>query len=150
MNTVTANKVIDRALLLNEGGAIVIPCSSFREMEKLRVRLYKIKKQLERKHKKLAFSLDITRKVSENKWTLYVTKDSSLSGVFIIEAGEAAPFTLEEQAPEEEEEELTSEQAQEEPLEEQAPENFDDVAIRIEEAQNLEEENEETSKNNIS
>lgn len=148
MDTVTANKVIDRALLLNEGGAIVIPCSSFGEMEKLRVRLYKIKKQLERKHKKLAFSLDITRKVSENKWTLYVTKDSSLSGVFIIEAGEAAPFTLEEQAPEEEEEEPKPEfkEEEEEEKEEMPTEDFDDVAAKIEEAQNLEEENEENVK----
>jgi hypothetical protein len=137
---ITASKVIDRAILLEEGGAIVIPCSSYEEMEKLRTRLYKIRRQLKSQHRELSSSIDITRKVRENKWTLYITKDTGLSGVFIVEDGEAKPFTLEEQTPE---------QVPEEPLE-QAPEDFDEVAAKIEEAQDLQEENEETSKNNIS
>ena len=137
---ITASKVIDRAILLEEGGAIVIPCSSYEEMEKLRTRLYKIRRQLKSQHRELSSSIDITRKVRENKWTLYITKDTGLSGVFIVEAGEAKPFTL-EQAPEQ--------VPEEEPLE-QAPEDFDEVAARMEEAQDLQEENEETSKNNIS
>ena len=139
MSILTAGKIIDRALLLEEGGAVVIPCSSYEEMEKLRVRLYKIRKQLEGKHRELAFSLDITRRISKNKdkWTLYVTKDASLSGVFILEAGEAMPFDEDEFNEKEEE--------KEEPVE-----DFDDVALKIEEAQKLEKEKQETSKNNIS
>ena len=141
---ITASKVIDRAILLEEGGAIVIPCSSYEEMEKLRTRLYKIRRQLKSQHRELSSSIDITRKVRENKWTLYITKDTGLSGVFIVEDGEAKPFTLEEQAPEQ--------VPEEEPLE-QAPEDFDEVAARMEEAQDLQEDSsefQETSKNNIS
>ncbi|MCE7738500.1 MAG: hypothetical protein GPJ50_03885 [Candidatus Heimdallarchaeota archaeon] len=96
---------------------------------------------MEKQHRELSFSLDITRKIGKNKWTLYVTKDANLSGVFIIEAGEAKPFTL-EQAPEEEPSEPS------EPLE--PTEDFDDVATKIEATQDLQEEDEETSKNNIS
>lgn len=140
---ITASKIIDRAILLEEGGVIVIPCSSYEEMEKLRTRLYKIRSQLRNQHRELALSLDITRKVRENKWTLYITKDTHLSGVFIIEAGEATPFTS-EQAPEE-----LSESS--EPSESSKPaEDFDKVAAKIEETQDLQGENEEMSKNNIS
>ena len=135
--TTTASKVIDRAILLEEGGAIVIPCSSYEEMEKLRTRLYKIRKQLEGKHRELAFSLDITRKVGKNKWTLYITKDIGLSGVLIVEAGEAKPFTSEE--------DFLEEEGFEEPAE-----DFDEVAAKIEATQDLQGEDEETSKNNIS
>ena len=135
---ITAGKIIDRAILLEEGGAIVIPCSSYEEMEKLRIRLYKIRKQLEKQHRELSSSLDITRKVGRDKWTLYITKDANLPGVFIIEAGEAKPFTL-EQAPEEE------------PSEPSKPiEDFDDIAAKIEATQDLREENKETSKITIS
>ena len=137
---ITAGKVIDRAILLEEGGVIVIPCSSYEEMEKLRTRLYKVRRQLKRQHRELSFSLDITRKVRENKWTLYVTKDASLSGVFIVEAGEAKPFTL-EQAPEESSEEPSESTESPEPVE-----DFDEVAAKIEATQDLGEENEETSK----
>lgn len=133
--SITASKIIDRAILLDEGGAIVIPCSSYEEMEKLRTRLYKIRRQLRSQHRELASSVDITRKVKENKWTLYITKDTGLSGVFIVEAGEAKPFTL-EQAPEQAPEEEPSEPSE-------PAEDFDEVAAKIEEAQDLQEENKE-------
>lgn len=142
--SVTASKLIDRAILLEEGGAIVIPCSSYEEMEKLRIRLYKIRRQLEKQHRDLSSSLDITRKVRKNKWTLYITKDTSLSGVFIIESGEAKPFTSEQVLEEEGSEELL--ESSELP---ESPEDFDDVAAKIEQAQDSLE-SQETSKSNIS
>lgn len=134
MDTITAGKIIDRAILLEEGGVIVIPCSSYEEMEKLRTRLYKIRKQLERQHKELAFSLDITRKARKDKWTLYVTKDTGLSGVFVIEAGEATPFGIKDKPEKEEVKEI-------EEIKEEV-EDFDEVAAKIEAAQDLEEEEE--------
>jgi len=126
--SVTANKLIDRAILLKEGGAITIACPSYIEMERLRIRLYKLRKQLEKSHKELAYSLDITRKATANRWTIYITKDNSLSGVFIIEDGVAKPFDdeIEEVEKTEEIEEETKE-----------VEGFDEVAAKIEAAQGL-------------
>lgn len=138
--SVTASKIIDRAILLEEGGAIVIPCSSYEEMERLRIRLYKLKKELQKGYKDTAVSLDIKRKVSADRWTLFITKDTALEGVFIVEGGEAKAF----------EDELSEEpEVLKEPKEVELPEaDFDDVAAEIEESQGLakNEDNKETSK----
>ena len=126
---VTASKIIDRAILLEEGGAIVIPCPSYKEMERLRIRLYKLKKQLEGNYKEVGLALDITRKVGTDKWTLFITKDTSLSGVFVIEGGEAKPFIEEAEGERKEKEEV-----------EEKEEDFDEVAAEIEATQGLVEE----------
>lgn len=142
---VTASKIIDRAILLEEGGAIVIPCSSYEEMERLRIRLYKLKKELQKSYKDTAISLDIKRKVTSDRWTLFITKDTALEGVFIVEGGEAKAF--ENELPEELPEEAKI------PKEPEVPEaDFDDVAEEIEKAQGLtkEEDNKETSNINVS
>ena len=131
---VTASTIIDRAILLKEGGAIVIPCSSYEEMERLRIRLYKLRKQLEIKHRDIALSLDIRRKASSDKWTVFVTKDAGFSGVFVVEEGEAKPFDIEEI-----EAELLEEAEKEKEVEVEA-EDFDDVAAEIERTQGLVEE----------
>lgn len=125
---VTANKIIDRAILLKEGGAITISCPSYIEMERLRIRLYKLRKQLEKSHREVAHSLDIIRKVRANKWTIYITKDSSLSGVFILEDGEVKPFDNKMEKVEEIEIEAE---------EEKKSEAFDDIAAEIEATQGL-------------
>lgn len=134
---ITASKLIDRAILLEEGGAIVIPCSSYEEMEKLRIRLYKLKRQLEEKYRDVALSLDIKRKVDvdANRWTIFITKDASLSGIFIVEGGKAKPFEEEVEPPE-----LI------EPEEASLPEaslpeaDFDNIAAEMEKTQGLTEE----------
>ena len=158
ITTATASSIIDRAILLKEGGVIVIPCSSYEEMEGLRSRLYKLRNQLAKKHSSLAMSLDITRKVKGKKWTLYVSKEKTLLGVLIIEDGKAEPFSIEvnEETAGERRERLMAEDGTEvtqkcsEPQELPEPkEDFDEVAAKIEEAQDLhweERENEETSK----
>lgn len=142
---VTASKIIDRAILLEEGGAIVIPCSSYEEMERLRIRLYKLKKELQKGYKDTAVSLDIKRKVTSDRWTLFITKDTALEGVFIVEGGEAKAFEDEVKPPEEAK--ILKEPKEPEVLKE--PEaDFDDIAEEIEKAQGLtkEEDNKETSK----
>ncbi len=146
--TITASSVIDRAISLKEGGVIVIPCSSYEEMEGLRVRFYKLRNQLAKKHSTLATSLDITRKVRKKKWTLYISKERSLQGVLVVENGEATPLVIE--AEEEEDESRRKrlmledgvlggvETEDEDKDETEAPtQNFDDVASKIEEAQGL-------------
>lgn len=147
MNTiVTASRVIDRAILLEEGGAIVIPCSSYEEMENLRTRLYKLKTQLAKNYREVALSLDIKRKVSTNKWVLFVTKDSSLSGVFIVEGGEAKPF---DDIKGFEETEETEEKRKEEEIEEEVK-DFDDIATEMEITQGLLSKDEEETKIDVS
>lgn len=145
---VTAPKLIDRAILLEEGGAIVVPCSSYEEMEKLRVRLYKLKQQLQGSYRDIALSLDIRRRVSTNRWTIFITKDVGFSGVFILEGGEAKPFDLQEEEKEKEaelppEEELEEKELAPAPAPAPVPEDFDDVAAEIERTQGLTEEKEE-------
>lgn len=134
--SVTASKIIDRAMLLEEGGAIVIPCSSYEEMERLRIRLYKLKKELQKGYKDTAVSLDIKRKVTSDRWTLFITKDTALEGVFIVEEGKAKPF---DSAPEKEAE-LSKEEEPTLPIEEQS---FDDAADEIEKNQGLNKKEEE-------
>lgn len=134
---ITASRLLDRAILLEEGGAIVVPCASYEDMEKLRIRLYKLKRQLEENYRDMALSLDIKRKVSGNRWTIFISKDTALSGVFVVEGGEAKPFELEEV-------ELPDEEEKEEEKETELPElpevDFDDIAAEIEETQGLIEE----------
>lgn len=131
---ITASKLIDRAILLEEGGAIVIPCSSYEEMEKLRIRLYKLKGQLQKSCRDTALSLDIKRKVSTDRWTIFITKDADLPGVFIVENGKAKPF--EDELPE------LPEEVEEVELQEKKEADFDDIAAEIEKAQGLREEKE--------
>lgn len=122
MNPATASNIIDRAVLLKDGGAIVIPCSSYEEMEALRLRLYKLRSKLEKKHSSITRTLDITRKVGENRWTLFISKEKTLPGVLIIEDGEAKPFTIE---------------TEENKAELQRLEDFDEAAAKIEAMQGL-------------
>ena len=92
MGKITASSVIDRAIALKNGGVVVVPCSSFEEMEKLRTKMYKLKNQLSKGHSSLARSIDITRKSSNGRWTIYISKEEDLPGVFVIEEGEALPL----------------------------------------------------------
>lgn len=138
--SVTANKVIDKAILLKEGGVIVIPCSSYEEMERLRIRLYKLRKQLRENYKEIALSLDICRKISgdNSRWTIYITKDTNLTGVLIIENGEARPFEDEDEDSYIQRDKDEDEHKEEkEEKEEEKEENFDDVAAEIERTQGL-------------
>lgn len=148
----TASSIIDRAITLKEGGVIVIPCSSYEEMENLRVRLYKVRRQLGKKYDNLAKTLDITRRAKESNWTLYISKEAALTGVFIVEEGETKPFINEEDVKTEEERiaflkkgemerEMEMEMEREEEVEvkmgEKKEKDFDEVATEIERAQNL-------------
>lgn len=141
MQTTTLSSVIDKAITLKEGGVIAIPCSSYKDMESVRTKLYKLRNQLAKKHSSLARTIDITRKVKTDSWTIYVSKEKILLGVLIIEDGEAKPFMLEED--EERREELMEEEEEvedENKTEKQATEkDFDEVAAGIEASQNLKE-----------
>lgn len=142
--TVTASKIIDRAILLEEGGTIVIPCISYTEMEKLRTRLYKLKSNLEKSYRDVAISLDIRRRVTRDKWTLFITKDANLSGIFIVEDGETKPFyTGFEKEIEEKTETKTEDEIMEEveETEKETKKDFDSVASEMEKAQGLPEDN---------
>lgn len=91
---VSANEILDEAILLKDGGVIAISCRSYREMEALRTKLYRVKRQLEGKYSSMAKAIDITRKIErdKNKWTLLVSKDLTVSEVVIIEDGIVRPF----------------------------------------------------------
>lgn len=143
MQTTTLSSVIDKAITLKEGGVIAIPCSSYKDMESVRTKLYKLRNQLAKKHSSLARTIDITRKVKTDSWTIYVSKEKTLLGVLIIEDGKAKPFMLEddeerrEKLIEEEEEEKVEDENK---TEKQATEkDFDEVAAGIEASQNLKE-----------
>ena len=148
MQTITLSAIIDKAITLKEGGAIVIPCSSYEDMERTRIKLYKLRNQLAKKHSSLARTIDITRKAKEESWNIYISKEKTLLGVLIIEDGEAKPFVLEDD--EERRESFMEEVEVEVEVEtktEQEPEkdfikqkDFDEVAAEIEQAQSLEEE----------
>lgn len=127
---VTASSIIDRAISLKDGGVIVIPCNSYEDMERLRIRLYKVRNQLSKNYESIAKTLDITRKTKEGKHTLYVSKEVGLPGVFIIEEGEALPFAVTEDFQE----------SQEEVKEVKQEQDFDSVAAEIEASQGLIEE----------
>lgn len=159
---ITASSIMDRAILLKDGGAIAIPCSSYEEMESLRIRLYKLRNRLEKRYKFLARTLDIVRKTGEDKWTLYITKERTIPGVLIIEDGEARPFVINETKEERTEEEkerltaaneidslnLTDTEHQEQ---KERTGNFDEAASKIEAAQGLaEEKDQEKSKSDVS
>ena len=136
MNTTTLSSVIDKAIQLKEGGVIVIPCTSYEDMEGIRIKLYKLRNQLAKKHSSLARTIDITRKARKGKWTIYVSKEKALLGVLIIEDGEAKPFILED---EERREKLMEEDGIETEIEQSQvlEKDFDDVAAEIEASQNL-------------
>ncbi len=140
MNTTTLSSVIDKAITLKEGGVIVIPCSSYEDMEGTRIKLYKLRNQLAKKHSSLARTIDITRKVREGKWTIYVSKEIALLGVLVIENGEAKPFVLEDEERREklmEEDRVETEVETEAKTEQNQERDFDEVAAEIEASQNL-------------
>ena len=145
MQTITLSAIIDKAITLKEGGAIVIPCSSYEDMERTRIKLYKLRNQLAKKHSSLARTIDITRKAKEESWNIYISKEKTLLGVLIIEDGEAKPFILED---EERREKLMEEDGIETEIEQSQvlEKDFDDVAAEIEASQNLTEEGEEQEK----
>lgn len=135
----TASKIIDKAILLKKGGVIVIPCSSYEEMERLRIRLYKLKKQLGGNYREVALSLDISRKIGTDKWTLFITKDTILPGVLVIENGEIRPFEEEEEGEEEDvrRTRLMAKDAKDAENTKEKERDFGEVAAEIEAAQNL-------------
>lgn len=98
--SVTANRVMEAAILLNEGEIIALPCPTYNAMESLRTQLYKVKQQLEKKHPVMARTLYISRKIEDNnlaepKWTVFVTKETGVPEAFIIDRnGKAQPFNL--------------------------------------------------------
>lgn len=128
---VTASSIIDRAISLKEGGVIIIPCSSYASMERLRIRLYKVKNKLAKSYGSVANTIDIARKSNNEKHVIYVSKETSLDGVFIMEEGEAMPFTCTEDSTDKE---VEQEVEQEVEVEEK---DFDEVAAEIEACQNL-------------
>lgn len=88
----TASEILQKAMLLEDGGDIKIPCASYEEMETLRTRLYKVRRQLEGQHSALARAIDITRKVRENSWFIIVAKEMSFPGIIVTEGGISRPF----------------------------------------------------------
>ena len=143
--SVTANRIIDRAVLLEEGETIALPCPSYDAMEALRTQLYKVKQQLEKKHLAAARALYISRKARKGKWTIFVTKETGIPGAFIVKDGEARPLDLPEETEEERAERLRTEDKALTFLEKegQVELTFEEAASRIEAGQNLQGELEE-------
>lgn len=139
--SVTANRVIDAAALLEDGETIALPCPTHNAMESLRTQLYKVKQRLEKQNPILGRSLYISRKVGDNKWTVFVTKEVGIPGAFILnQDGEARPFDLQVEQEETGEERIERLQAEDELLKietEEIKDTFDEAAAKIEEAQGL-------------
>lgn len=99
MITATAADIIDRAVSLEEGEDIVIPYSSYNELETMRIQLYKRRATLEKKHEAQADSIYISREVNRKEGTflLLVKKAARCTGLFIRDKdGNIKPFLLPE------------------------------------------------------
>ena len=89
----TAATAIDKALLLEEGETITIPCPSYDSMESLRSQLYKRKKTLAKAYRKMADSIYITRETNKHGWFIHLTKQHRVTGAFITgKDGSIRPF----------------------------------------------------------
>lgn len=90
---VTAQEIIDAALLLEPGDRIVTRCSSYQEMEVLRSHLYKTRARLLKAHKTLAYPLYISREIQGDSWLVIVTKEAVVSNIVVISKdGTVKPF----------------------------------------------------------
>lgn len=80
-----AVELFQRALTLEAGGRIVIPCQDYYEMERVRVALYKQLNRLRRANRKLAEKLSISREFSsENaKFMVYISHSAFIRDAFV-------------------------------------------------------------------
>lgn len=147
--TATLSAILDKAITLKDGGVIIIPCASYEEMEIARTKLYKLRNQLSKKFSSLARALDIKREGKKGSWTLYISKESTIKGVLIIEDGETRPFELKTEEEAVRKNKLIKEDIKDiEDIKEDIEKthlnrDFDEVAAEIEATQNLETEKED-------
>lgn len=87
----TAREILDKAILLKEGGKIITKCEDYSEMESLRTNLYKARNALLKKHRSLAYSLYISREKVDDDYLVTITKE-----VVIVEDGKVRPFERDE------------------------------------------------------
>ena len=95
---ISIQKIFDKVLSSEEGECIAIKCSSFEEMERLRIQLYRERMKLRKAYKELADVLNISRKSEGDKWVIYLSKAPEIPEdrvFFISKAGRVKPFVKE-------------------------------------------------------
>lgn len=89
-------EAFDQVLNAKEGEVLIIPCSSFKEAERVRVKLYTEKNRLKRAYGKMADLVDISRESGQNEtYNVILTRVSKTSiskAVFISSDGKVQSF----------------------------------------------------------
>lgn len=96
---ISIQKIIDRVVAAEEGEFVAIKCSTFEEMERVRMQLYREMRKLRKSHKHIFDGMSVSR-VSENgKFVVYLSKIPELDAdriFFLDKSGNAKPFEKEE------------------------------------------------------
>ena len=88
-------KIFDRVVASDDGECVVIKCISFEEMERIRSQLYRELRKLRDSHKELSKTLNISRKMEDDKWIVYLEKVPEITAdrvVFFGKDGKVKPF----------------------------------------------------------
>ena len=96
---ISIENIFDRVLAADEGECVAVGCSSFEEMERVRMQFYREMKKLRRAHRELAAGLSISRKTENHKWIVCLTKSPEISPekvVFFSKDGKIEPFEKKE------------------------------------------------------
>ena len=80
----TAREIMDQAVTLNSGQRIAVQCASYNEMEALRTNLYKLRAMMLKKHRQLAYTLWVSRKIEGDNYFVIVTKETEIKNAVII------------------------------------------------------------------
>ena len=85
--SVYIEKLFDEALESEE--TVIVPCSSFREMERIRTKLYREKARIGKKIGLKAEEIDISREIieegNETKYVVYISKSPGLPDAYTID-----------------------------------------------------------------
>jgi len=142
-------KLFDEAL--ESGETVVVPCSSYKEMERIRTKLYREKARMFKKIGLRAEEVDITREIldegEEKKFIVYLSKSPGLPDAYIIDkAGKTRVIDKPVLVETEQErmirlmrEDGMSEEEIDNTLHEKAEDDFDKAASKIEALQGLKE-----------
>lgn len=100
-NAIDPAGIIAQVMCLDPGSEVVIPCHTYREMERIRTSCYREVKKLSSAKPQLARRIDVSRKQQEGKFSVIITISPPIQAAYIRKPdGSVTPIDVTQSDPE--------------------------------------------------